>query len=53
MQGPGETPLGGPPPANTPEGAANALPSQMLAQTQIKGGEASNRLLTQQTLQKG
>jgi hypothetical protein len=53
MQGPGETPAGGPPPANTPEGAANALPSQMLAQTQIKGGEASNRLLTQQTLQKG
>jgi len=52
MQGPEEQPLGGPPPANTPEGAAMATPSQLLGQFQIQEGEASNRLLGQQTLQK-
>lgn len=41
-------------PGNTPEGAAAgaAGPSQMLNQFQVQGGEATNRIVGQQTIQK-
>jgi hypothetical protein len=64
MNGEGEQPMLPPEqmPANTPEGASVAgpppppgggLPSQAKAQFQIQGGEATSRIIGEQTVQKG
>jgi hypothetical protein len=55
---PGNTPEGaaagaaGPEGTLPPEGAPGAMPSQMLSQYQIQGGEAQPRIVGQQTIQK-
>lgn len=56
MNAPSEQPMTPPEqmPGNTPQGAAAGAngPSQMLNQFQIKGGEATSRIVGQQTVQK-
>lgn len=56
LNAPGEQPMTPPEqmPGNTPEGAAAgaAGPSQMLNQFQVQGGEATSRIVGQQTVQK-